>query len=113
MKKMFAVAATAALMLAASSPALAYEIDVVGDENIVTYESVGDSTEYNAIAQNIIGSIGDVNQTQNGVALAGSGDATAVSDDESVSVADSSAEANGSQSQDFTFVQYNSALNDF
>jgi hypothetical protein len=28
-------------------------------------------------------------------------------------VADSSAEANVSQSQDFTFVQYNSALNDF
>ena len=113
MKKMFAVAATAALMLAASSPALAYEIDVVGDENVVTYESVGDSTEYNAIAQNISGGFGDITQSQFGQADAVSGDATAVSDDESVSVADSSAEANVSQSQDFTLVQYNSALNDF
>ncbi len=98
MKKTFAVAATAALMLAATSPALAQDVDVVGDENVVTNE--GSSIEFNAIAQNISGGFGDVDQSQ-------FGEATATATD------DSAAAADVSQSQGFTFVQYNSALNDF
>ena len=114
-RKIVLLAAMLAMVLAAAAPVFAQDADtgVVGDENVVTTETEGDDTQYNAVCQNIIGSIGDITQNQSGQADAVSGDATAVSDDESESVADSSAEANVSQSQDFTFVQYNSALNDF
>lgn len=98
MKKLFAVGATAALLMVATSPALAQDVDIVGDENTVTNE--GDNVEFNAVAQNIIGSIGDVEQSQFGEA-----DAIAVDDSEATAEVD--------QSQHFTVVQYNSALNDF
>ena len=90
MKKMFAVGATAALMLAASSPAFAQ----------ATAINEGDSVEFNAVAQNISGGFGDITQSQ-------FGEADAVATD------DSAAAAEVSQSQDFTFVQFNSVLNDF
>ena len=90
MKKLFAVAATAALLMTATSPAFAYTLAI--DD--------GDDAEFNAIAQNISGGFGDVEQSQFGEATA---DASG----------DSAAAAEVSQSQDFTFVQFNSALNDF
>jgi len=90
MKKMFAVGATAALMLAASSPAFAQ----------ATAINEGDSVEFNAVAQNISGGFGDITQSQ-------FGEADAMATD------DSAAAAEVSQSQDFTFVQFNSVLNDF
>ena len=90
MKKLFAVGATAALMLAATSPASALTLAI--DD--------GDDTEFNAVAQNISGGFGDVEQSQFGEATA---DASG----------DSAAAAEVSQSQGFTFVQFNSALNDF
>lgn len=90
MKKMFAIGATAALMLAASSPAFAQ----------ATAINEGDSVEFNAVAQNISGGFGDITQSQ-------FGEADAVATD------DSAAAAEVSQSQDFTFVQFNSVLNDF
>ncbi len=102
MKKMFAVGATAALMLAASSPAFAQ----------ATAINEGDSVEFNAVAQNISGGFGDITQSQFGEADA-SADASADADDDSVATADSSAVADVAQEQDFTLVQYNSALNDF
>ncbi len=89
MKKMFAVGATAALMLAATSPAFASHTLAINE---------GDDTEFNAIAQNINGGFGDVDQSQFGEATA---------------TGDSAAAADVSQSQGFTFVQFNSALNDF
>jgi len=95
MKKMFAVGATAALMLAATSPAFAAEF---GDVTIT--EDNGDSVEFNAVAQNISGGFGDIDQSQFGQADAFATD-------------DSNAVAQVSQEQDFTFVQFNSALNDF
>lgn len=91
MKKMFAVGATAALMFAATSPAFASHTLAINE---------GDDTEFNAIAQNISGGFGDVDQSQ-------FGEADAVATD------DSAAAADVSQSQGFTFVQFNSALNDF
>ena len=91
MKKMFAVGATAALMLAATSPAFASHTLAINE---------GDDTEFNAVAQNISGGFGDVEQSQFGEATA---DASG----------DSAAAAAVSQSQGFTFVQFNSALNDF
>ena len=111
MKKLFAVGATAALLMGATiTPALAQVTDIVGDENTVTNE--GDNVEFNAVAQNIIGSIGDVEQSQFGVAVAES-DASAYADDESEATADSAATAEVDQSQHFTVVQFNSTLNDF
>ena len=114
MKKMFAIGATAALMLAASSPAFALDVNVVGDENNVdvTREIQGGSIEFNAVAQNISGGFGDITQSQFGQADA-SADASADADDDSVATADSSAVADVAQEQDFTFVQFNSVLNDF
>ncbi len=90
MKKMFAVGATAALLMTATTPAFANTLAI----------NEGDDTEFNAVAQNISGGFGDVDQSQFGEATA---DASG----------DSAAAADVSQEQDFTFVQFNSALNDF
>ena len=103
MKKMFAVGATAALMLAASSPAFAQATAINEGDSVE-----GDSVEFNAVAQNISGGFGDITQSQFGEA-----DASADADDDSVATADSSAVADVAQEQDFTFVQFNSVLNDF
>ncbi len=94
MKKMFAVGATAALLMTATSPAFAHTLAI--DD--------GDDVEFNAVAQNISGGFDDVEQSQFGEATA---DATADAS------GDSAAAADVSQSQGFTFVQFNSALNDF
>jgi len=116
---MFAVGATAALMLAATTPALAQDasvdVDVSGDDNAVSTSvtTSGDSVEFNAIAQNIVGSFGDVTQTQTGTADVETGATQAFAEDDSAATADSSAVAGVDQSQGFTFVQFNSALNDF
>ncbi len=108
MKKMFAVGATAALMLAASSPAFAQATAINEGDSVE-----GDSVEFNAVAQNISGGFGDITQSQFGQADAVSGDVSADADDDSVATADSSAVADVAQEQDFTFVQFNSVLNDF
>jgi hypothetical protein len=97
-KKMTLMVAVVALMVAMFAPAaFALEIDVVGDENKVTTE--GDNVEYNAVCQNIIGSIGDVEQSQEGNAEAEAKD-------------DSEATAEVEQSQHFKVVQANYCLND-
>jgi hypothetical protein len=113
MKKLFAVGATAALLMVATSPAFALDVDVIGDENNVDVTREGSDVRYNAVAQNIIGSIGDVTQDQFGQADAVSGDATADATGDSEATATSEATAEVDQSQYFTVVQYNSALNDF
>jgi hypothetical protein len=114
MKKLFAVGATAALLMGATiTPALALSVDVVGDENNVDVTREGSDVRYNAVAQNLIGSIGDVTQDQFGQADAVSGDATADATGDSEATATSEATAEVDQSQYFTVVQYNSALNDF
>jgi hypothetical protein len=109
------LAAMLAMVLAAAAPVFAQDADtgVVGDENVVTTETEGDDTQYNAVCQNIIGSIGDITQNQSGQADAVSGDATAVSDDESVAVANSEAAAEVAQEQGVTIAQVNQCLNDF
>jgi LPXTG-motif cell wall-anchored protein len=98
MRKIMLLAAMLAMVLAAAMPALAQDTDVVGDENVVTNE--GDDTQYNAVCQNIIGSIGDINQTQYGNSNA-------------VAVDDSNAVAEVAQEQDVTIAQVNRCLNDF
>ena len=113
MKKLFAVGATAALLMVATSPAFALDVDVIGDENNVDVTREGSDVRYNAVAQNLIGSIGDVDQSQYGNSDAVSGDASAWADDDSEATATSEATAEVDQSQYFTVVQYNSALNDF
>ena len=113
MKKLFAVGATAALLIVATSPAFALDVDVIGDENNVDVTREGSDVRYNAVAQNIIGSIGDVTQDQFGQADAVSGDASAYAADDSEATATSEATAEVDQSQGFWVVQYNSALNDF
>ena len=98
-KKMTLMMAVVALMVAMLAPAaLAQTTDIVGDENTVTNE--GYNVEFDAVAQNLIGSIGDVEQTQEGNATAEATD-------------DSEATAGVDQSQDFRVVQFTSALNDF
>ena len=110
-KKMTMMVAVVALMVAMLAPAaLALSVDIVGDENTVTNE--GNNVEYDAVAQNLLGSIGDVDQSQYGEATADS-DASAYADDDSEATADSAATAEVDQSQGFRVVQFNSALNDF
>ena len=90
MKKLMVLAAMLAMMLAAASPAFAQDITI----------TQGDEVEFNAGAQNIIGSVGDITQTQ---------DATATA----VAVDDSAAAAEVSQTQDVSITQSNFAFNDF
>ncbi len=98
-KKMTLMVAVVALMVAMFAPAaFAYHIDVVGDENVVRTE--GDDVQYNAVCQNIIGSVGDINQTQYGNAEAEAED-------------DSEATATVEQEQDVTLYQANRCLNDY
>ena len=90
MKKLMVLAMVAALMLVAASPAFAQAVAI--DE--------GNDVQFNAVGQNIIGSVGDVTQTQVGTATA-------------VAVDDSAASASVSQTQDFSITQSNVVLNDF
>jgi hypothetical protein len=61
MRKLMILVAMLALMLAAASPAFAQDVTV----------TTGDNTEFNAVCQNLIGSVGDISATQTGVAAAG------------------------------------------
>jgi hypothetical protein len=90
------LAAMLAMVLAAAAPALAQNTDVVGDENAVVNE--GDDTQYNAVCQNIIGSIGDISQEQSGNA-------------DAVAVDDSNAVAEVAQEQGVSIAQVNECLN--
>jgi Tfp pilus assembly protein FimT len=82
------VVALLAMMLAAASPAFAHTLAT--DE--------GDGVRSVAVAQDISGALGDVDRSQFGTATA---------------TDDSAAAADVSRSQGFTFVQFNSAVNDF
>ena len=84
MKKLMVLAAMVAMMLAMAAPAFGQATAI--DE--------GDDVEFNAGAQNIVGSVGDVTQVQVGEA-----DATADND--------SAAAASVSQAQDVTISQTN------
>ena len=97
MRKVMLLAAMLAMVLAAAAPVFAQETDVVGDENVVTNE--GDDTQYNAVCQNIIGSIGDISQQQSGNA-------------DAVAVDDSNAVAEVAQEQGVSIAQVNQCLND-
>ncbi len=89
MRKVMLLAAMLAMVLAAAAPAFAQAVAI--DE--------GDDVEYNAVCQNIIGSIGDINQSQDGSANA-------------VATDDSSAAADVAQSQGVTIEQVNNCLNE-
>jgi hypothetical protein len=98
-KRIALMVAAVALMVAMFAPAaFAYHIDVVGDENVVRTE--GDDVQYNAVCQNIIGSVGDIDQRQYG-------NAEATAED------DSEATATVEQEQDVTLYQANRCLNDY
>ena len=90
MRKLMVLAAMVAMMLALASPAFAQAVAI--DE--------GDDVEFNAVAQNLIGSVGDINQFQAGASTA-------------VAVDDSAAAASVSQSQSVTIEQSNVVGNDF
>ena len=97
MRKVMLLAAMLAMVLAAAAPVFAQNTDVVGDENVVANE--GDDTQYNAVCQNIIGSIGDISQQQSGNA-------------DAVAVDDSNAVAEVAQEQGVSIAQVNQCLND-
>ena len=84
MRKLMVLAAMQAMILTAASPAFAQDITI----------TQGDTVEFNAGAQNIIGSVGDITQTQTGTATA-------------VAVDDSEAAAVVFQTQDFSIAQSN------
>jgi hypothetical protein len=88
MRKVMLLAAMLAMVLAAAAPAFAQAVAI--DE--------GDDTEYNAVCQNILGSVGDITNTQDG-------DADAVATD------DSAAAAEVAQEQGVTIEQVNECLN--
>ena len=90
MKKLMVLATVLAMMLAMAAPAFAQSIAI--DE--------GNDVEFNAGAQNIVGSVGDISQTQVGMA-------TATADN------DSAAAASVSQAQDVSISQSNEFGNGF
>jgi hypothetical protein len=89
MRKVMLLAAMLAMVLAAAAPTFAQAVTI----------NEGDDVEFNAVCQNIIGSVGDINQGQDG-------DASAVATD------DSAAAADVAQSQDVTIEQVNNCLNE-
>ncbi len=93
MKKLMVMAAMLAMMLALASPAFAQDVTV----------TTGDSVEFNAVCQNLVGSVGDITAIQTGVAAAGN--EALLDDSAAVGVVD--------QSQNFTFAQSNVCLNNF
>ena len=94
MRKVMLLAAMLAMVLAAAAPVFAQDGDVV---------TGGDSTQYNAVCQNIIGSIGDITAVQEGEANAGN-----ASD-----LDDSAAIAEVAQEQGVSVAQVNECLNNF
>jgi membrane protein implicated in regulation of membrane protease activity len=90
MKKSMVLVAMLAMMLAMAAPAFAQSLAI--DE--------GDDVEYNAGAQNIIGSVGDITNTQTGTATA-------------VAVDDSTADATVDQTQEVSISQTNELGNGF
>jgi len=90
MRKFMLLAAMLAMVLAAAAPVVAQDVNV----------TTGDNVEYNAVCQNIIGSIGDITAAQGA-----SADATAV--DNSVAVAEVA------QEQNVSVAQVNECLNNF
>ncbi len=91
MKKLMVLAAMLAMMLAMAAPAFAQDVVAIDE---------GDDVEFNAGAQNIIGSVGDITNTQSGTAVA-------VADN------DSAAAASVDQSQEVTISQSNEFGNGF
>ena len=91
MRKVMLLAAMLAMVLAAAAPVFAQ------DDITITQ---GDETQYNAVCQNIIGSIGAIDQDQDGVA-------------DGVAVDDSAAVAQVAQEQGVTVEQVNECLNNF
>ena len=91
MRKVMLLAAMLAMVLAAAAPVFAQ------DDITITQ---GDETQYNAVCQNIIGSIGAIEQDQDGVA-------------DGVAVDDSAAVAQVAQEQGVTVEQVNECLNNF
>src|SRR5918998_2912609 len=89
MRKAMLLAAMLAMVLAAAAPAFAQAVAI--DE--------GDDVEYNAVCQNILGSVGDITNTQDG-------DAVALAED------DSAAAAEVAQEQGVTIEQVNECLNE-
>ncbi len=114
MRKVMLLAAMLAMVLAAAAPVFAQNTDVTGDENNldVTRENQGGDVQYNAVCQNIIGSFGDITQSQSGDASAVA-DASADADDDSNANADSEAVAEVAQEQGVSIAQVNQCLNDF
>ena len=88
MKKVMLLTAMLAMVLAAAAPAFAQATAI--DE--------GDDTEYNAVCQNIIGAMGDINQGQGG-------------DADAIATEDSAAAAEVAQEQGVTIEQVNECLN--
>ena len=91
MRKVMLLAAMLAMVLAAAAPVFAQ------DDITITQ---GDETQYNAVCQNIIGSIGDITQNQSGAA-------------DSIAIEDSAAVAEVAQEQGVTVEQVNECLNNF
>ena len=88
MRKVMLLAAMLAMVLAAAAPAFAQ----------ATAINEGDDVEYNAVCQNILGSVGDITNTQDGNA-------------DGVAVDDSAAAAEVAQEQGVTIEQVNECLN--
>lgn len=88
MRKVMLLAAMLAMVLAAAAPALAQAVSV----------GEGDDVQYNAVCQNILGSIGNITNTQGGAAIANAND-------------DSAAAAEVAQKQGVAITQVNECLN--
>ncbi len=86
MKKLMLMVAMLAMMLAMAAPAFAQTVAI--DE--------GDDVEFNAGAQNIIGSVGDITNTQTGTATA-----TADNDSTADATVDQTQEVSISQTNEF------------
>ena len=100
MKKVMLLAAMLAMVLVAAAPAFAQSATAGASAGATAVVGGSDDGQYNAnaVCQNIIGSIGDITQTQSG-------------DADAVAVDDSAAAADVAQEQGVTLNQVNQCLN--
>ncbi len=105
MKKLMVLATVLAMMLAAAAPAFAQNVTAINE---------GDSVEYNAVAQNIIGSVGDITTGSNfAAANAAAGVDVSAGANSSVAVHNSATGGVITQDSGVTITQSNEVGNGF
>ncbi len=102
MRRVMLLAALLAMVLAAAAPAFAQNVTAINE---------GDDVEYNAVCQNILGSVGDITTGNNTADANASADASVSGDENAVAVFNEAVAGEIAQDSGVTIEQANECLN--